>query len=278
MGNTLQQIAKTLRINNIEDAHVEARMLLGHILHRSPAGLYSEPEYSLNDEQKQGLEQLVERRLQREPSAYITNCREFYGINFYVDHRVLIPRPETELLVEEALKFAQPEKPLVIADIGTGCGNIAISLVLHMSNARMYAVDISASALEVAGINCILHKVTDRVILLQGNLLEPLTEPVDLIVANLPYIATPELMQLSPEIYCFEPPEALDGGTKGLNLINQLLRQVKEMGNRPTRLLLEIGTGQAQLVSNVVKKHLPNATSKFIPDLNGIERVIEITI
>lgn len=283
LGSALQQTVSKLSTNDIEDAHLEARVLLSHVLKRSPVDIYTEPEYNLSQEQEQGLQQLVERRLQREPSAYLINHKEFYGSNFYVDHRVLIPRPETELLVEETLKFIhgniinhiQSTKPLVIADIGTGCGNIAISLALNINNVKIYAVDISPSALEVAIINCKLHKATDRIILLQGNLLEPLPEAAHLMVANLPYITTSELAKLSPEIYYFEPMVALDGGGEGLDLINQLLKQVKQK-NHPCHLLIEIGAGQEQLIATLIEKHLPHATFEFIPDSNGIKRVIKI--
>lgn len=285
-SNALQETASTLSINNIEDAHLEARVLLGHVLKQSPTDLYSKTEYSLSPEQEQRLQQLIKRRLHREPSAYLINHKEFYGLDFYVDHRVLIPRPETELLVEEALKFVQNNisnplhsiKPLVIADIGTGCGNIAISLALNSNNTKIYAVDISPSALEVAALNCNIHNVTDRIILLQGNLLEPLTETVDLIVANLPYIVTSELAQLSPEILHFEPMAALDGGKQGLDHIDQLLNQGKERIHHSCHILLEIGDSQEQPVAALVKEHLPNATFDFIPDWNSTKRIIEINI
>ncbi len=285
-GIALQRTTSTLSINNIEDAHLEARILLSHVLQQSPTDLYSKPEYSLSPEQQQKLQELVKRRLQREPSAYLINHKEFFGLDFHVDHSALIPRPETELLVEETLKFVQSHinnlvdlvKPLVIADIGTGCGNIAISLALNSNDTKIYAVDISPSALEVASLNCHTHNVTDQIILLQGNLLEPLTETVDVIVANLPYIPTPELAKLSPEIHNFEPMIALDGGRQGLDHIGQLLRQAKEKIHHSCRILLEIGADQEKSVATLITEHLPNATFEFIPDWNGIKRIIGINI
>jgi release factor glutamine methyltransferase len=281
LGKILQQTTKTLNSGDIEDAHLEARILLGYVLEKSPVDLYTEPAHVVTQEQKMYLQQVIERRLKREPAAYIINRKEFYGIDFFVDNRVLIPRPETELFVSEALKFAQTHinsstKPLIVADIGTGCGNIAITLALNVPKLKIYATDISASALEVARINCEYYKVTDRVILLQGNLLEPLPENMDLIVANLPYITTTELPKLSPEIRDFEPITALDGGKEGLDHVNHLLKQVREKLYHPCRLLLEIGAGQDQTTDILIKEHLPGASFKFIPDSNGIKRIVEI--
>jgi release factor glutamine methyltransferase len=285
LNRILQQTTEILSINNIEDAHLEARILVGRGLKKTPVELYTEIEHSLTQQEIENVQQLVEHRLRGEPAAYITNHKEFYGIDFYVDHRVLIPRPETELLVEEALKFARSYREssidstsiLTVADIGTGCGNIAISLALNISNIKVYAVDISSSALEVARRNCTHYKVTDRVTLLQGNLLDPITESVDLIIANLPYIATSELAKLRSEIYYFEPKVALDGGKEGSDQIHQLIRQASKKIHHPCHLLLEIGAYQEQAVTTIAKRYLPSAVFKCISDLNNIKRVIEIT-
>jgi release factor glutamine methyltransferase len=206
LTQALQQSACTLSVNGIEDSYIEARVLLGHITKLSPVQIYTQTEQTLSREQERDLSKLIERRLRREPTAYIVNRREFYGIDFYIDSRALIPRPETELLVDTALEFSKntcPPSPPLIADIGTGCGAIAISLALNLPQSKIYATDISHSALEVARLNCEHHKVTRQVTLLQGNLLEPVPEPVDLIVANLPYVRSSELENLSPEITGF---------------------------------------------------------------------------
>ena len=218
IGQTLLNITEIFTRNNISDAHFEARILLGYLLMLSPAQIYTQAERCLTQKQTQDLKHLVDRRLQGEPAAYILSHREFYGIDFFVDSRVLIPRPETELLVETALalikrrtgRFGNISKTISIADIGTGCGNIAISLAKNIDNVRIYATDISSEALDLARYNSHYHKVTGKIIFRQGNLLEPVTEPLDMIIANLPYIKTTDLSSCSTEITDFEPKIALD--------------------------------------------------------------------
>lgn len=284
LAQALQRSASTFNLNAIEDSHIEARILLGYILKLSPAQLYTQPERPLSQEQVASLQELIERRLCREPTAYIVKHREFYGIDFFVDSRVLIPRPETELLVEAALKLAKSRtnylsssgRPFLIADVGTGCGAIAISLALNLPHIKVYATDISLSALEVARLNCESHNVTEQIILLQGNLLEPVPGPVDLTVANLPYIESSELANLSPEITNFEPRVAIDGGQSGLDQIRQLLEQAKEKIHPRGCLLLEIGQKQETAVVSLINRYLPKARFEFIPDLNRIKRLVKI--
>jgi release factor glutamine methyltransferase len=286
LGQALQQATTIFSTKKIEDAHIEARVLLGHVLKLSAAQLYTEAEQDLNKEQENSLRGLIERRLRKEPVAYIINHKEFYGLDFYVDHRVLVPRPETELLVEEALKFAKcqdnklafSDKPLLIADIGTGCGNIAICLALNITNIKIFAIDISPTALEVASLNCEHHKVTGKITLLRGDLLEHIIKPVDLIIANLPYIKSSELDKLNSENAIWEPRVALDGGKEGLKQISRLLKQAKEKNLQGCCLLIEIGKGQEYSVVKLTNQYLPNATVELIPDLNKIKRVLKINI
>jgi release factor glutamine methyltransferase len=280
LTQALQESAHILSVNGIEDSYIEARILLGHIAKLSPVQVYTQTEQTLSQEQEMALRELVRRRLRREPTAYIVNRREFYGIDFYVDSRVLIPRPETELLVDTALEFFKNgfylPNPLLIADIGTGCGAIAISLALNLPQSKIYATDSSHSALEVVRLNCEHHKVTRQVTLLQGNLLEPVPEPVDLIIANLPYVKSSELENLSPEITRFEPIAAIDGGKNGLKCIHQLLKQAEDKINHRGCLLLEIGQTQEQDVTQLIHSRLSKVSFTFIPDLNGINRVVKI--
>ena len=280
LAQALQQSAHILCSNGIDDSHIEARILLGYTTKLSPVQIYTYPERTLSQEQEVKLQELVERRLCHEPAAYIVNHREFYGIDFYVDSRVLIPRPETELLVDMALEFARSStyhvRPLLIADIGTGCGAIAISLAINIPQSKIYATDVSPSALEVARLNCEYHNVTDRINLLQDNLLEPLPSPVDLIVANLPYIKRAELANLSPEIIQFEPSLAIDGGESGLDYIGQLLEQAGDRIDNRGRLLLEVGQNQEKEIDNLVRNRLGRVNFEFISDSNGIKRVVRI--
>jgi len=284
LAQALQQSTRTLNLNGIEDGHLEARILLEHILKLSPAQLYIQTERILSREQVKSLQELIERRLCREPAAYIVGHREFYGTDFCVDSRVLIPRPETETLVTAGFEFAKgcsnrfssSARPLLIADVGTGCGAIAISLALNLPQGKVYATDISPSALEVARLNCEHHNVTEQIILVQGNLLEPVPEPVDLIVANLPYIRNSDLANLSPEITNFEPSVALDGGESGLEQIRRLLKQAERKIRPGGRLLFEIGQEQQKAVASLINHCLPKAKSELVPDSSGIDRAVRI--
>jgi len=285
LSEALQSITQTLRRAEIADPSVEAEVLLGHVLGMSKTGLYTEPERSLTSAETERLRDLVRRRLDREPAAYILGHCEFYGIDFYVDSHTFIPRPETELLVEKAVKLAwrisRQGEQTTIADIGTGCGAIAISLALALPQARIYATDISPSALQIAEVNCRRHGVNGRVELLQGHLLEPLPQAVDMVVANLPYVRDCEFVDLSPEIREHEPTIALAGGRDGLDKIREMLEQMrgKEDTHRnegPTCFLLEIGQGQGEMVASLVGNYFPEASVELISDLGGVERIVKV--
>jgi len=282
LSEALQSATQTLLRTRIDDASVEAELLLGHVLRMSKTQLYTEPERALTSAETKRLWRLVRRRLDHEPTAYILGHCEFYGIDFYIDPHTFIPRPETELLLEKAVELARrishPGKQITIADIGTGCGAIAISLALALPKAKIYATDISASTLRVAGMNCRRHAVNSQVELLQGNLLEPLPQPVDMIVANLPYIKGCEFKDLSPEIINFEPMLALAGGEDGLDKIQQMLGQMPEKLNYGACFLLEIGQGQGERVTSLTTSYFPQADIELISDLGGIERVVKVVL
>jgi release factor glutamine methyltransferase len=280
LREALQSTTQTLCKAGIADASIEAELLLGHVLGMSKTQLYTEPERNLASVEIEHLCYLVKRRLDHEPAAYILGHSEFYGIDFYIDYHTFIPRPETELLVEKAVEIAQSisqtGKQITIADIGTGCGAIAISLALALPRAKIYATDVSASALRVAKVNCRRYGVNGRVQLLQGNLLEPLPQPVDVIVANLPYIKDCEFGDLSPEIINFEPTIALAGGKDGLDKIKQMLEQMPGKLSYGVCFLLEIGQGQGEMVTSLIKNYFPQASIELIFDLGGIERVVKV--
>lgn len=262
--------------NDIEDAPLEGELLLRHALGINRTQLYLNIDHELEPAREEAFSLLIERRLRGEPSAYITGHREFYGRDFYVDHSVLIPRPESELLVEKAIKLARKSQISTIAEIGTGCGAIAISLALSLPEAKIYATDISNLALEVALFNCQQHGVTDRVCLLQGDMLDPLPEPVDLMVANLPYVKESELPKSGP--LSFEPVLALNGGINGVEKINRLSRQVSVKLRPGGHLLLEIGRGQGRMVTALLRKLFPLAQIEVAPDFSGIERVVGVRL
>jgi len=262
--------------NDIDDASLECELLLRHALKISRTQLYLDLDRELSPKQEEAFWRLMQRRLNGEPTAYITEHREFYGLDFYVDPRVLIPRPESELLVETALGLAQNHPLLTIAEIGTGCGAIAISLALGLPKVKIYATDISAPALEIALLNCQKHGVVDRVHLLQGDMLDPVPEPVDLIIANLPYVEESELARAGPAK--FEPLLALNGGSDGMERIRQLCRQVGSKLRPTDYLLLEIGQGQRRAVTAFLHTLFPNGEIEVVPDLSGIDRVISLSL
>ena len=282
LREALQSATQTLSSAGIADACVEAELLLGHVLGMSKTLLYTEPERSLTSAEIGHLCHLVRRRLAHEPAAYILGHWQFYGIDFYIDSHTFIPRPETELLVEQAVEVAryvsQRGKQITVADIGTGCGAIAISLALALPQARIYATDISALALQVAEMNCRRHAVDKRVELLQGNLLEPLPQPVDILVANLPYIRGRELKDLPPEVKDYEPTMALAGGKEGLDRIQQMLEQTPGKVGHGAYFLLEIGRGQGDMVTSLIKSYFPQAGIELISDLGGIERAVKVEL
>jgi len=274
LTQVLSRAKGTLVANNIEDASLECEVLLRHTLNIDRVQLYLELNRELSPDHEETFWHLIRRRLNGEPTAYITRHREFYGLDFYVDNRVLIPRPESELLVEKALNLAQNRSLSTIAEIGTGCGAIAVSLALNLPQARIYAIDISPSAVEVALINCKKHRVEDRVHLLQGDMLEPLPEAVELVVANPPYVRELELFHTAN----YEPTVALNGGSDGLQETYRLCHQLGEKLCPEGCLLLEIGQGQAAAVTKFLHGIFPRAEVEVTPDLSGIDRVVSITL
>ncbi|MCL0090942.1 peptide chain release factor N(5)-glutamine methyltransferase [Dehalococcoidia bacterium] len=273
----LGKAIETLTLKRFEEAALEAELLLRHLLGFSRVELHLRLEDSLSAEQTQELDQLIQRRLGHEPIAYITGQREFFGLDFHVSCDTLVPRPETELLVEKALELAGNRTLLAIADVGTGCGALAVALAVHLPQAEVYAVDISAAALEVAAFNCERHRVTSQVHLLQGDLLQPIAcQGFDLIVANLPYVNDREMGELSDEVRLFEPAPALSGGPDGLRQIGRLLTQVEDKLRPGGAVLLEISPGQQAAVVDLAGRYFPGAAVKVLPDLSGDDRVVVI--
>ncbi len=273
---TLSHAREILVTNNIEDPLLESELLLRHTLKISQVQLYLELEHELCPKDEHAFWYLIKRRLNHEPTAYIIGHREFYGLDFYVDPDVLIPRPESELLVEKTLELTQNHAVCTIAEVGTGCGAIAISLALNLPQAKIYATDISAAALKVALFNCQKHGVVNRVCLLEGDMLDPLPEPVDLVIANLPYVRESELTQINTPN--FEPSLALNGGSDGLEKIRRLCSQISDKLRPGGCLLLEIGQGQGEAVTAFLLSLFPLATIELTPDLSGIDRVVSLAL
>jgi release factor glutamine methyltransferase len=263
---------ETLATHNIEDASLEGEILLRHVLGLDRSGLFSELEKDILPEELESLKRFMERRRKGEPSAYITGHREFFGLDFHVDRNVLIPRPETELLVEKVISLAECQNISTVADVGTGCGAIAISLAVNLPGILVYATDISITALDIARQNCRQHGVSKRICLLPGNLLEPVQKPVDLIIANLPYVRESELTDNGP--LCYEPALALNGGKIGVDIIKKLCHQAVDKLRPGGTIFLEIGQGQTESVITILKNEFPTGVTEVHRDLAGIERII----
>lgn len=267
----------TQRLRGISDtARLDAELLLAHALGWRRTQVLAEGHEELGQAQLASFQALVERRAARVPVAYLTGSKEFYGLELYVDQRVLVPRPETELLVERALEHARARQgtgPLLIADVGTGSGCIAVALAANLPRARVYATDISPAALEVAARNAARHQVAGRVTLLQGDLLAPLPEPVDLLVSNPPYTI---LAEVDEGVRQHEPHLALDGGPDGLDLYRRLLAAAPAYVRSGGALLLEIGAWQGAAVAALARAHFPGADVLVHRDLAGRDRVVSI--
>ena len=270
-----------------ETPRLDAELLLAYVLGWARARLLAEGRLALTEAQANAFYELVTRRTALEPVAYLIGHKEFYGIDFLIDRRALMPRPETELLVELALDVARTEnqKPRTdisgsvlgsrfsVLDLGTGSGAIAIALARHLPEARIVAIDISPDALALARQNVARHGLTERVRLLQGDLFGPLTEPVDMIVSNPPYTI---LADIDEGVRRYEPHLALDGGADGIDLYRRLLGQAPDYLRPGGVILLEIGATQAAVVMDLARRAFPAAIISAHQDLAGRDRVVVI--
>ena len=278
VGEAILQTQHTLEGVGIPDARLEAELLLAVVLGMARPLLFAYPEQQLTPQQEDQLARLLARRLKREPLAYILGHREFYGIDLAVGPGVIVPRPETELLVQQALLLAQDHTDqgrLVIGEPGTGCGALAIGLAVHMPMAKIYATDLSPEALEIAQANVNRVGVAETVTLLQGDLLEPLEEMVDVIVANLPYVPSGRIPDLQPEIH-WEPKAALDGGPDGLDVIRRLLSQAQRKLKGGGAIILEIDPGQVGELERLAAELFPAASMAVTQDLAHQDRVFTL--
>lgn len=217
----------------------------------------------------------VQRRAAGEPLPYITGQIEFFGLTFGVTPDVLIPRPETETLVEAALAWVKAHPDAVAVDVGTGSGCIAVTLAVHAPSLRLYATDISPAALEVARANAERHDVAERITFLEGDLLIPLPEPVNLIVSNPPYVTDDEWDELPLSVQK-EPRTALLSGADGLDAIRRLLAQAQTRLRPGGLMLVEIGERQGKAAQALAQAAFPQAEVAIVPDLAGKDRVLRI--
>lgn len=254
---------------------LETQVLSAHVLGQTRAWVLAHPEQPLLPQQAATLDALVEKLAQGTPLPYLTGRQEFYGLEFDVTPDVLIPRPETELLVEHALAAARNlPGGAWAADVGTGSGCIAETLAKHAPNLRVLAVDRSRAALAVACRNAEKHGVVDRVRFVQSSLLNAAEGPFPLICANLPYIPAPALVDL--ETAKHEPRMALDGGTDGLALIAALLADAPRTLALSGVMLLEMQYDQGPAIQALAERMLPGARISVLPDLAGLPRLVKI--
>jgi release factor glutamine methyltransferase len=247
-------------------------VLLSYVLDVSRTVLLTHPERLLPPNQLSNYRTLILRRASGYPLPYLTGRVEFYGLEFEVTPEVLIPRPDTETLVELALA----RRPATVVDVGTGSGCIAVSLAVHLPKTTICAIEISPAALAIARRNVERHDVARRVRLMRGDVLNPRPSPVDLIVSNPPYVSASEYAALPASVRNHEPSLALDGGSDGLEIIQQLLVQAPAVLNPGGGMLIEIGAGQGEAASYLARTFFPRATVHVHPDLAGRDRVLEV--
>jgi release factor glutamine methyltransferase len=248
-----------------------------HTLGISRANFYADPSRMLTPDQQSAYDALIQRRLTNEPIQYITGEQEFYGLALRVTAAVLIPRPETEHLVEAVLSELDHSAPLRILDVGTGSGAIAIALAHHLPHARVTALDISPSALELAAANATRHHLTARIDFLESDLLAGLASTAfdvpqwDAIVSNPPYVPSTDRDSLQPQVRDFEPSTALFAGPTGLDIYRRLIPQAHAALKPEALIALEIGQGQRDDLASLLAGW---SAVRFIDDLQGIPRVV----
>ena len=278
LRTVIQDTHQKLEAAGIPDARLEAEVLVMNVMRMARENIFGGQDTEVSEQQQAALDELLERRYNREPLAYLLGQREFYVINVMLTPAVLIPRPETEGLVEHALFMAlmgMESTDMIIADVGTGSGAIAINLAIHLPAAKIFAVDVADEVLDVAAFNIRAHGVSERVILGIGDLLEPVPEPIDLIVANLPYIPTDRISTLQPEVQQ-EPALALDGGPDGLDLIRRLLTQAESKLKDSGIILLEMDPNQIPVVQELALQHFPEGSTSVEQDLASMDRILTI--
>lgn len=274
VGWLLQSAAETLATAGVDTPILDAEVILSRAIGCSRVDLLSHPGLVPSDKAIEKFMQGVDRRTEREPLAYIIGEREFYGICFEVDRSVLVPRPETEVLVDTAIQFLRNLRCPAVADIGVGSGAVAVSIAKNVPDAVVYGTDLSASALEVARRNAELAGVQERMHFLEGDLYAPLDDmSFDLIVSNPPYIPTGEIDSLEPEIAKYEPREALDGGPDGMDCHRRLTSAAPEYLKCGGALALEVGAGQSSAVGELFRAN-GFKDVRAVPDYGGIERVV----
>jgi len=272
----LNQASQEIERQGIPSARLDAEILLCHFLETDRAGLYRAPEKSLSSDQLCGFAKWIARRRQGEPVAYILNRKEFWALLLEVNDRVLVPRPDTEVLVEEALACAagKENQELRILEIGTGSGAVAVALATELPSVWIVATDISGDALAVAVRNARRHGVEEKISFVLGDIFAPLSGYFDIILSNPPYISAAEFGDLPREIRQYEPPEALIGGWEGTDFHRRLIEQGASYLRKGGSLLMEIGAGQRPSIEGMLRAFPDYEAVGFRKDYGGLDRVV----
>lgn len=271
-----QVLARTIPLlqqSGVDAPRLSARLILGHVLGLSQEHLLAHPEFQLDPRQVELFEALAARRRSGEPVAYIVGRKEFYGLDFMVTRDVLIPRPETELIVDEVLSFFQEQSGLVLADAGTGSGILAVTLCLNLPGAVCLACDISPEALHVAKINAANYQVSQRILLFLSDMGQAVRPgSLDLLVSNPPYLSRMDFEQAGREVTGFEPATALISDDRGLGHIRQLEKKAAMALKPGGMIVLEMGFAQGEEVAGIFKDW---SGQRIIRDLAGHDRLFQ---
>ena len=269
-----------LKQKGVESPRLEAELLLAHARKCPRIRLYTDFNAPLTDTERATMRELVQRRAKREPLAYIVGAREFYGRSFEVGPGVLIPRPETESLIDACLDRIPKDASCHIVEVGFGSGCIAITLAKQRPMCSVTATELSDKAMEIAARNVVRHGVTDRVTLLAGDLLQPVNsrrELFDGLVSNPPYIREDERETLQPEVVQHEPSEALFAGEDGLSVVRRIIEQAPSVLKPGAFIAIEVDPSQCRSVASLLIAGRFQATT-VKRDLNGNERIVEAVL
>lgn len=282
MSGIVNWASNILREHGVDSPRLDAEIILAYLMGCKRIDLYTHPAKDISESVAVSYKKAIQRRAQRVPLQYITNHAEFMSLDFYVDERVLIPRPETELLVDAVIKKSQilsKEREIVIVDIGVGSGNIAITLATKISNARIFAVDISPDSLIVAKINAERHHVLDKITFLCGDIFKPLEgygieSKIHFIVSNPPYVAIGEFENLQEEVRNYEPYGALVSGQDGLQMFKRIIAGANIWLKPGGLIVCEVGEKQIQKVACLLEDAGCFKKTEFIEDYQHIYRII----
>lgn len=275
IADSLRQIIDLLHNHGIPEPGREAPLLVALAIGKDRTFLIAHPEYELTSSEKTRLDDFAARRADREPFQYISGRQEFFGLEFDVSPDVLIPRPETEILVEKAIEIlSQQASPPVFCEVGIGSGCIAVAILRNVESASAIGLDVSEKALETARTNARKHNVANRLSLQISSVYDALeSQKFDMIVSNPPYVPVADLESLQSEVRDFEPCVALTDGGDGLSIIRRVVADAPQFLKSDGHLLIEIGFNQSERVAEMFDPRLWHRPG-FLPDLQGIPRIV----